>query len=233
MTEWVRETHGAQARLLYPSWDTGCEHSERPRVDKANGTRPFTVAYAGNVFSEGYRVLISDLAEACRGLGFSLALFSNIPEHQRAVLGLDGKHVLFQPLVPAGELPSSLRACSDALFVPMSFENRDRRCMFLGFPSKLAECTGIGLPILIWGPEDCSAVRWARENPGAAEVVDQREQSSLEAALRKLASSPSYRRSLSQAAFASGRDLFSYEKVASCFFTELLMAVQRRVGSAV
>ena len=233
MAEWVEESYGARASLLYPSWDSNPERWGQPAIGTPKNTRPFTVAYAGNVFSDGYRTLISRLAESCSTLGFGLILFCNIPEQQKAALGLDKPNVLLHPLVPSLELPARLRACSDTLFVPMSFEDCDRRLMILSFPSKLAEYTGIGLPLLVWGPADCSAVRWARENPGVAEVVDQRDQRRLEAALLELASSPNYRQALAQAAFSSGQALFSYEKVVGHFFTELIAAVQRRVGSPV
>ena len=50
--------------------------------------------------------------------------------------------------------------------------NSDRINMEMAFPSKLADCTATGLPLLIYGPAYCSAVTWARENPGVAEVVE-------------------------------------------------------------
>jgi hypothetical protein len=53
----------------------------------------------------------------------------------------------------------------------MSFNAVDRANMEISFPSKLTDYTAVGLPLLIYGPHYCSAVQWARENPGVAEVV--------------------------------------------------------------
>jgi hypothetical protein len=38
------------------------------------------------------------------------------------------------------------------------------------FPSKLADYTACGLPIIIWGPEESSAVKWAKAHNHAAFV---------------------------------------------------------------
>jgi len=44
--------------------------------------------------------------------------------------------------------------------------------METSFPSKLAHYAQFHKPIVIWGPEYCSAVRWARVNSSALCVTD-------------------------------------------------------------
>jgi hypothetical protein len=103
------------------------------------------------------------------------------------------------------------------LFVPMSFDPVDRTNMELAFPSKLADCTAIGLPLVIYGPAYCSAVRWARENDGVAEIVDRELVTQLSETLGRLARKPQLRVALGKRALEVGREHFAYEKVRQVF----------------
>ena len=91
----------------------------------------------------------------------------------------------------------------DVLFVPMSFDPTDRPNMETGFPSKLTDYTSVGVPLLIYGPAYCSAVRWAGNNPGVAEVVDDENPKALTEALCRLAASPAHRIALGDAGLAT------------------------------
>ena len=81
--------------------------------------------------------------------------------------------------------------------------------MEVSFPSKLTDYTAVGLPLLIIGPEYCSAVRWARANPAVAEVVVTDHAEALTTAVNRLAINPAYRISLATAALAAGEQYFS------------------------
>ena len=89
--------------------------------------------------------------------------------------------------------------------------------MELAFPSKLADCTAVGLPLLVYGPPYCSAVTWARENSGVAEVIDTDQATELSAAIARLAMNPSRRRALAQRALEVGRRYFAHEAVQQVF----------------
>jgi hypothetical protein len=41
------------------------------------------------------------------------------------------------------------------------------------FPSKLPEYAQFGKPIVIWGPEYCSAIHWGREGDRALCIISQ------------------------------------------------------------
>src|SRR6185436_15691424 len=90
-------------------------------------------------------------------------------------------------LIASKALVQHLRDNADVLVVPMSFHGHDAN-MRLSFPSKLTDYTAAGLPILICGPEYCSAVRWARENAPVAEVVTSPSPELLGEAIGRLAS---------------------------------------------
>jgi len=113
-----------------------------------------------------------------------------------------------------------LRSDADVLFVPMSFEPADAANMRLGFPSKLTDYTAAGLPLLIFGPEDCSAVRWARSEPGVAEVVDRNESIALGQSLERLRD-VQWRRALAERALEVGERIFNHGEVASNFFSRV------------
>ena len=57
--------------------------------------------------------------------------------------------------------------------------------METSFPSKLPEYAQFGKPIVIWGPEYCSAIKWGREGDRAVCVSD-KNPTALVSALEKL-----------------------------------------------
>ncbi len=112
-------------------------------------------------------------------------------------------------LLKADELLLRLRAEADVLFVPMSFAPEDRDNMRMGFPSKLTDYTAVGLPLLIMGPSECSAVTWARTHPGIAEVVASDAAIDLEPAIARLAGDAAHRVALARRALDIGNREFS------------------------
>jgi hypothetical protein len=91
--------------------------------------------------------------------------------------------------------------------------------MEMAFPSKLADYTATGLPLLIYGPAYCSAVTWARENPGVAIIVDS--ESNLPDAIEDLAHNPDTRLRLGKRALAAGREYFTHDRAQEIFHQSL------------
>jgi hypothetical protein len=81
--------------------------------------------------------------------------------------------------------------------------------MQISFPSKLVDYTATGLPLLVCGPDYCSAVRWARRQGEIAEVVTSERIEELAAAVQRLEQAP-YRQRLGLASWEVGNRLFSY-----------------------
>jgi glycosyltransferase involved in cell wall biosynthesis len=113
----------------------------------------------------------------------------------------------------------TLRNEADALFVPMSFDAADRANMEMAFPSKLADYTATALPLIIYGPNYCSAVAWARENEGVAVIVES--DSDLHNAVILLANNPDKRIALGKRALSVGREYFTHDRVQEQFFKAL------------
>jgi hypothetical protein len=101
----------------------------------------------------------------------------------------------------------------------MSFAASDRANMEMAFPSKLADYTATGVPLVIYGPSYCSAVAWARENPGVADIVESEPE--LAAAIARLAGDPGSRVSLGKRALEIGREYFSHARVQQLFHQSL------------
>ena len=106
------------------------------------------------------------------------------------------------------------------MFIPMSYREKDRPSMEISFPSKLADSTAIGLPLVIDGPEYCTAVRWARQNPGVAEVVTSQDVDYLTAAIFRL-QDRAYRYRLAAKALSRGMQYFARERAVRLLYAKL------------
>jgi hypothetical protein len=102
----------------------------------------------------------------------------------------------------------------------MAYGERDRHNMEISFPSKLADCTATGLPLIIDGPDYCSAVRWARENPGVSEIVTDGSVDGLRAALQQL-QDPAVRLRLAREAIRRGKEYFGHDRAISTVMNKL------------
>ena len=108
-----------------------------------------------------------------------------------------------------------------ALFLPTSFDQTDRAAVEVLFPSKLADYTAIGLPILIWGPRYSTAVRWGLANPSAALVCDEENGQTIRILLKRLRDDAEFRASLAEGALIAGRRDFSLEHSRAILYSAL------------
>ncbi|HSD46061.1 MAG TPA: hypothetical protein VLB87_05540, partial [Pyrinomonadaceae bacterium] len=217
--------YGAPAEVIYPMRAVSCPEFDEPpsrlSSQRARNDGPFTIAFAGSINSNGYIQALRALQEALEPVGGRLLIYGPLTTEAAREVGLDRPHTIVRGLLSATELMQRLREEVDALFVPMSFDPVDRTNMELAFPSKLADCTAIGLPLVIYGPEYCSAVRWALENVGVGEVVDTELKPDLKTAIGRLADDPALRVALAKRALEVGRQYFAHEAVQKRFIRTL------------
>jgi glycosyltransferase involved in cell wall biosynthesis len=215
MAERYRERYGVESEVLYPIRAENCPFASEPApIRQRDG---FIVGYAGTINGDGYVARLNALAKALHPVNGKLVIYGPTSPEQAKSIGLDEQNVLFRGLIPSEQLIDELRRETDLLFAPMSFRSEDRTNMELSFPSKLTDYTAVGLPLLINGPSYCSAVRWARQNPGVAELVEDESSESLLAALRCLMNDPARRHQLAESALAAGEEFFSHAKLSRCF----------------
>lgn len=216
MQENYATRYGVTGTVLYPSRAPDGPVFDAPPERLRQRGAALTCAYGGTINSEGYARPLRLLAETLAKVGGRLLLFGPTNAEQARQMGLDRSNVELRGMVKSSELIHRLRDEADVLFVPMSSEACDRENMMQGFPSKLTDYTTIGVPLLVLGPEYCSAVRWARENPGVAEVVAGEGAGKLAESLTRLAD-PARRIELGARALELGRKYFSHAAVESVF----------------
>lgn len=143
----------------------------------------FKVLYFGNLDLYGPMLL-----EALR-------VFKGHPDIQLQVRGANPKWPedaknemqnagLWLEFAPRSELDSWLQS-ADAFLIPMVFEEKYRRRMETSFPSKLIEFAQFGKPLIVWGPEYCSSLKWA-EKANSAVCSNQNDPLNLKSKLEHL-----------------------------------------------
>jgi len=114
---------------------------------------------------------------------------------------------------------------ANAFLVPMVFEPAMRRRMETSFPSKMLEMSQFFKPLVIWGPEYCSAVQWARTGNRALCVTDPNP-TALRQALEQLATNPGEQERLAAAAREAAQTDFNPDKIQAQFMQALRSVVK-------
>ena len=195
----------------------------RRHEDKREFQLPLRVAYFGNL-SE-YGPLIEN---ALRALDSSdqvrLEVFGPRPLWTSGAEDEFRSRGLYHGFIPSNELPESLQEFQAALVV-MSFAPSHRRRMTTSFPSKMIEAARLGLPVVIWGPEYCSAVKWARRGERALRVTDSNPLA-IRQALEDLAASFAKREQLAKSSREAAATDFDHQRIQTQFVDALRRAIQ-------
>ena len=216
MRHFYERVYGEQARVIFPSRSADCPSFENPPARLGRNEKPFTIAFAGTINSNGYVQALTALQNALTHVSGRLLIFGSLSPDEAERLGLNNGNTEIGGFIDSAELLTRLREQADALFVPMSFADSDRANMEMAFPSKLTDCTAVGLPLLIYGPTYCSAVVWGRENAGVAEVVET--DTELRQAVARLAGDAELRLALGKRALEVGHEYFSHARVQREFY---------------
>ena len=188
-----------------------------------NRTSPiFRIRYGGNLAEYGPMLgrALSCLADLSRVRLEVRGINPHWPASLQARMKSSGN---WQDFISGIEWQSWLQS-SDAFLVPMVFDRGMRRRMETSFPSKLPEFAQCGKPIVIWGPEYCSAVQWARLGQRALCVTDPNP-TVLRCALERLAASPAEQQRLAVSARDAARGDFNPERIQAQFIAALRRAV--------
>ena len=116
------------------------------------------------------------------------------------------------------EEAAAVLAGADALLVLMSFEKEHEIFMRTSFTTKFLDYVAFGKPIVLWGPEYCTPVRFVRAQGGAM-IVDRPEE--VVSACRHVASDSALRNSLSQKATHLHQTLFNPDRLQEIFVGEI------------
>lgn len=184
---------------------------------------PLRVVYFGNL--REYGPLIEDALRAVNGSDkMRLEVFGGSPLWSSGAEDYFRSRGVYNPFIPPDQLIESLR-CYKAVLVVMSFDAAMQRRMSTSFPSKLTEAVQLGLPIVIWGPEHCSAVQWARRGDRALCVTNPNP-STLRRRLEELAGSQSEQEGLAARARHAAEGDFNSERIQAQFIAALQQAIR-------
>lgn len=201
-----------------------------PSLQRAEGWKPnfkfpLRVAYFGNLSEYGPLV-----EAALRALDSSeqvrLEVFGPTPRWTSGAEAYFRDRGLYHGFVPSNQLGKPLQHFH-AVLVVMSFCAELRRRMVTSFPSKMIDAMQLGLPVIVWGPEYCSAVEWARHGELALCVTDPNP-SALRSALEGLAASPLEQERLARSARENAAGEFNPARIQEQFMNALRHA---RVGA--
>lgn len=131
--------------------------------------RPLRLVYFGNLAE--YGPMIEAALKLCEDrIDIELHVFGPKPHWDADVID----HYRNTGRYHGSLLPDEMNARIsdfDAILVAMSFDERMKNRMMTSFPSKLIEGVQHGLPIIVWGPDYCSAVEWARSEGRAMTIT--------------------------------------------------------------
>lgn len=188
---------------------------------------PLRVVYFGNL-SE-YGPLIESALRALKGSNrIRLEVFGPTPHWTSGAEDEFRSRGFYHGFIPSNELAKSLQDFQAALIV-MSFAPSHRRRMTTSFPSKMIDAMQLGLPVVIWGPEYCSAVKWARKGDRALSVTDPNPLA-LREALEELTASLSELERLAKSASDAAAGDFNCEQIQLQFMDALKRAKQHAGG---
>jgi hypothetical protein len=216
MAEEYARRYGAAGTLMYPSRARDCP-TFAAKPPRAIGDGDLVIGYGGNSSAQMVDCLLA-LAAALPGARTRLAVFGDFNEESRRKLLAASPMIAFHGFVPYHRMIRELREIADVLFVPMSFDAAHRG---LSFPSKLTDYTATGLPLLIYAPPNSAAVRWAREQGGAAEIVEAPGAPPLRAAIDRLRDDDGRRGRLAADAVTAGHRSFDAAAARAVFASAL------------
>jgi hypothetical protein len=229
MVEEFSRRYGAPGDVLYPSRASDALVFDEPPDALIGPCEPFTVVFFGTIYVEYARAL-QRLAIALRGINGRILAFGPKP-YASVNEFLNEPNISYQGMLSSTELIRRCREQAHALFVPMSYRLHDRHNMEVSFPSKLADCTATGLPLIIDGPDYCSAVRWARENAGVSEIVTDESVDGLKAVVQNL-QNPQIRLRFAREAIRCGKEYFAHDRAYATLVRHLCHAQRLRIGPA-
>jgi hypothetical protein len=219
MADEYERRYGASGTVLYPSRSAQC-HVFAAKPARVLGHGTMVIGYGGNS-SPDIMSCLRTLAACLEDTGAQLVIFGPFDAAQQQELLAISQRLTFHGFVPCEQMIAGLREVSDLLFVPMTFNPAERDNMAVSFPSKLADYTAAGVPLLIYGPQYSSAVRWAAAYSDAAEVVSHEGSDRLRPALNSLRNNAERRRCLAAGAVSAGAACFSAQAASATLATAL------------
>jgi len=150
------------AHILYP---LGSPMADAPAPFRPSTTtnRRFVVVFAGSL-ADWYGPMLERLVMATQSQSATVEFrfYGSNPSWSRQFAEDAKAQNIYRGHLPFEQLRQEM-AGADALILPMGFDERCAQVERTSFKTKFLDYLSYQKPILVWGPEYCSAVRVARE----------------------------------------------------------------------
>lgn len=162
--EGMREALGEHpnAHVLYPM---GAPRSDTGSPFQAfdNSARRLVAAFAGSI-GDWYGPMLERLVRSaeCAGAPVEFRIYGSRPTWSSEFDAHAHERQIYRGHLPFAELQAAMQSV-DALILPMGFEERAALVERTSFKTKFLDYLSYQKPILVWGPEYCSATRVAQE----------------------------------------------------------------------
>ncbi len=206
MTEAYQRRYGVRGSVLRPSRSPQDPVFSEPAGQTLATKSALTFVYAGSIHGEPSLRQIVEFGRAAGSLGHRLLVYSPQHESLRALAaGVTGLEIR----EPVADLTGRLREEADCLLVVGSFDAALADVVNTQFPSKVADYSAVGVPLLVWAPPHSSIALFVREHSGSAELVTDADPKALVPAIARLAGSPDHRFRLAKAILEVGQREFA------------------------
>jgi glycosyltransferase involved in cell wall biosynthesis len=223
MEEQHAADHGVRGTVLFPARGDDCPKFDAPPARLCVMPNPFVAAYAGaSLNAPGNQELLVDIADVIEEMGGLLNVYGPYNRQDLANMGLNHTGVTALGLLPSRDVILAMRETAQVLIAQMSFRLEDKENIKRCFPSRLADYTATGVPVLIYAPPYSSAIRWGLEQKGVVALVDTRDKETLRSTLVQIASDATLRQQMGANALKVGSEFFSAERSRSVFYKALL-----------
>ena len=212
------------AHILYPI-GARTEQAEMMETRDPDDKSRFVVAFAGNL-SNWYGQMLQRLIET--------AIKKQAPVDFRIYGGNQSwstdfdralrERNIFRGQLPFAQLQGEL-ARADALLLPMGFGTECEQIERTSFKTKFLDYLAIQKPIIVWGPEYCSAVRFAGEFD-SAEITTEPDAEPVLQKILSLCNSPVRQTELIGNARRMYEDRFHPDKIHSAFVHKIRETIE-------
>jgi hypothetical protein len=221
MAEVYRQRYDKPAEVMYPIRDFAASSYDQIACRTARATISLTFAYAGSIHGSSTFSQIILFARIAGELGHRLLVFT--PQYIELAARANAASVLLDARAPISpkDLFDRLRTEADCLVVVQSHDAQRVEIRTL-FPTKFADYSATGLPIIVWAPAYSALVEFLSEHTNCAELITDANGDGVKLGIIRLAASPERRQQLAVNAMQIGKNVFSPEIAWTRFKAALL-----------
>jgi glycosyltransferase involved in cell wall biosynthesis len=207
MQQLLKSEYGVESELQAPGTEPHSETDGRSAPAAATQSSSVSILFAGAIgysVEDGLKMLVDILVRGrLSHYGVrapQLHLYTQLHPERIRDWGWHHPCIKVHKWVSQRELQGVLRK-ADILFLPYSFSESSRYAVESAFPSKTADYLASGKPILVFGPQYSSLVRYAKEQR-FAEVVEHFDENALARGIGHILSDSIYRSELCKRSLA-------------------------------